>query len=231
MTASPRQRHPRVDDPMVDLPADVRQMENRTQFVIEPGAVRRKWQELEESVTSVIAIDSAAREEQRFPLAPLFCRLSGTSVAPAGGLFASCRGNYRCALYVDDGVKRHPFLEALKVEPSVHGFVEAVYLALHLPVRFLSWRATCGRDYALLIDEKVDWTYYPQGRALRDVMERVERPVGIRVCNRRDRYYVSCLMAYTSGWIVDRVVRIAAGSVSVLPAPDVVWEPPIKMIY
>jgi hypothetical protein len=210
-------------------------MANRTQFIVRDDLVRKKWLNLERLAAGSGA-DPANVEAQRAFLDQLFLGCNGITVThPVTAIF---RGSSEWAfsdfeLYCEINDERRPFLEALNVHASEEAFVEAVYITMHLRTRFLPWHAVYGGDYAFLFNEEGVWTH---GAAIRrgeleEIKRKVDRPFGIRVSKRTERYYISCLTAYSSGKIIDRVIRLEGGRIMELSPPDVLCPPRINLIY
>ena len=216
-------KHPSIVDPVVEVPVSLKLMANRTQFVIDRDMVERKWETLDAIVDAFLDDAISTHDESAFPVNRMFDQFSGVSVAPGLVPMAAYQGgpNSYLRFYAGEEGQKHHFLTALKIDSSLDGFVEAVYTVFVLPAKRAQWHGLYGRDYELILDpgqftkppKRISFGGKFQWLADNYYSGNLNRPLGIRVSKRRDRYYVSCMAVCPTGSVIDLTVRIDRGDV------------------
>ncbi len=213
-------------------------MPDRSQFLLDARLVASKWEALEETASAIILFKSGCGIRAPLVITPFFVHLEGIHVRPpftVTATFIGVPGDGHLLFDAEAGGKKESMLGGLEVETSLAGFIEALYLAFHLPTKHASGHGLYGRDYTLLTgvdtrDNENGIDGYGPFRP-EDLKPKLDRPAGIRVAKHRGKFYVSCIAVYDFGSIVDFTVRIAERRATMLWPPEVLFESGTRITY
>ena len=232
-------KNPWLNDPVVEPPPGLEHMADRTQFIMDAAMVRPKWQYLERITDAYLQPLLGDNRVEVLSLNRLFEEFAAISVVSPMSVIAAYSG-YRCDgrldLYPDVDGERRYYLEAFRVDSSLDAATESIYVALHILTKYAVWHGRYGRDYTMLVNPDLPnhWPIscaarYEEGLAT-FYRDKIDRPFGIRVSRRKNRYYVSCLSLYFNGAILDWTVRLEAGSIVRLQ-PEIVFPAQCHVVY
>lgn len=226
------ERHPRVSYPVIEAPDELDLMPDQTQFLVDRPLLARKWHSLDAGTDAFIPKGCGITCAPSFSLNPLIAGFEAVSALPSQEITVSYVGGlldgHLTFITIVEG-KQEDMLRALRVTPSIAGFIEAIYLAYHIRTKCAFWHGLYGRNYTLLhnyflLRRPQSLSYDPQKFRPGYFRGKADRPAGIRVAKRHGKYYVSCMAIYAFGAIVDMTARVADGRLIALWPPETVYH-------